>query len=95
MADKDIVWGERLPGSDTQVGPSGDGGHVVVSGVVPDWVKLPPELGGTKVRVTSVEQTACVCGKHPTRKFNLENGLAVFECGQQYLWCRPRPGGKT
>jgi hypothetical protein len=57
----------------------------------PDWIRLPPELGGGKRRLLSVERATCPCGEHTSvRRFNLDGGdhLVVFECPSEgFLWC--------
>lgn len=58
--------------------------------VVPDWVKLPPQLGGERVRVLSAEILPCPCQKGEAQHFLLPDGVAVAECEHtgQFIWYR-------
>lgn len=59
---------------------------------VPDWVRLPDQLGGTRVRVTEVVTRACPCGKGDARHLLLgeATGICVAECphGSGFMWYR-------
>lgn len=58
----------------------------------PDWVELPPQLGGGRKRVEEVFYSACPCVKkdklfHSVRHLRIEGGLGVAECIHKgFLW---------
>lgn len=56
----------------------------------PDWVRLPPELGGHQERVKGSFMGPCpMCpSKHPVKHYVLET-LRVAECEDRgFLWYR-------
>lgn len=59
---------------------------------VPDVVRLPPELGGERRRVTGHASQACVCGCAPAHgaQHLFLGDLAVAECPVrgEFLWYR-------
>ena len=62
---------------------------VLARGTVPDWVRLPAELGGQVARVTRSKTGPCVCGQHDTGHLVLEGDIGVCACPEQgYLWYR-------
>jgi len=86
-----IEWFTKEPGVD--FAPSEDDPHMALIGdsTVPDWVRLPFDLGGATVRVIAAGRGPCVCKrKHDVQHLELENGILVAECDAQYLWYRPR-----
>jgi len=78
------VWLHKDPG---ELGELGD----------PDWVRLPPELGGGQVRVTASAIRPCpkcgAQGRHLLLEHQLPDGrpLAVGECdrGCGFSWYAP------
>ena len=52
----------------------GNPNEELIGARAPDWVRLPPELGGDKVRVIRSE------GSPPRRDLILENGMKVAHC---------------
>lgn len=63
---------------------------------VPDWVRLPPSLGGTQVRVTGHHKAPCPCGAGEVQHLvlNEPTGIRVAEClhGRGFMWYRERVG---
>lgn len=58
------------------------GGYMAVIGT-PDWVMLPPELGGEKVRVLKEKYEKCACGlDHVVRHLELDSRVGVAECSE-------------
>ena len=60
---------------------------------IPDWVRLPPELGGQRVDVKHGVRGDCPCGEHETLILILDEptGIRVAECPVKgYLWHRLR-----
>lgn len=65
----------------------------LVGDVVPDWVRLPPELGGGRRTVLAHKQVECPCRRgHKSRELALGEHqgkqLFVAECkiAGQFLW---------
>jgi len=86
-----VEWFTKRPGENIAVGS--DDPHMALIGVgVPDWVQLPAELGGARVRVVSAAVTRCPRGEHDVRHLKLDNGIGVAECPAHggFLWYRPR-----
>jgi len=71
------LWFEKKPG-----GPMAgelDGGYAVVIGE-PDWVRLPPELGGAQERVLAIKRAECPkCRERIAKHYALET-VFVAEC---------------
>jgi hypothetical protein len=57
---------------------------------VPDYVHLPPELGGAQIGVKYGVHKECPRGEHVVKHLVLEGGLAVAECPAHggFLWYR-------
>ena len=69
-----------------------DGGMVVVG--VPDWVRLPPQLGGHQVRVIGAGQGPCPSCGAPVAHLDLEGNLGVAHCEcAGYQWYRTKESG--
>ena len=96
------VWGDRRPG-ETSMDVSdqlGDGPETVVTlhYTLPDWVRVPPELGGHKVKVTGSCMIPCPCkGNHHSKVLLTDDptDLGVVECTvtSQFMWVRlPKEG---
>jgi hypothetical protein len=84
------AWFTKTPGSDVAVG-SEDPSMLLIGSGHPDWVRLPAELGGHRVRVESVGVGPCACGDdHDARHYRLEGGICVAECCGKFLWYRER-----
>lgn len=80
------MWGKIKPG---QRAITEDDAIVIFD--VPDWVRLPDALGGTRVRVLSAHNGPCPCGKHETRILVLDEptGIRVAECPTHgFMWFR-------
>lgn len=65
-----------------------DPSMLLIGDTTPDWVRLPPQLGGKEVRVLETFTMACPgnCGgKHKTHR--LEDNYGVSECPTKgFLW---------
>ena len=85
-------WFTKTPGSDVSVGRD-DPSMLLIGSDHPDWVQLPSELGGHRVRVTSVGVGPCPRGDHDVRHYALEGDLGVAECESHggFLWYRRQP----
>ncbi len=58
-----------------------DPSEELIGAPVPDWVRLPPELGSDKVRVIGSK------GSPPKRELVLENGMKVAHCPTHgFVW---------
>lgn len=89
----DVKPGETVTDVTNQMGGGTEGHVLLVHQGCPDWVRLPPELGGQQVRVLRAEQGTCPCGKHVTRILVLDepSGIKVAECpAVGYQWFRQR-----
>ena len=83
-----IKWFNRKPG-ERPVSQEEDGSVCVVFGdTSPDWVELPPQLGGGKRRVERMFHSACPCKQqHSVSHLSLGKGLYVAECKHKgFLW---------
>jgi hypothetical protein len=86
------AWFTRKPGD--VVSPSTeDPTMAIVGGGLPDWIRLPPELGGGTVR--PVRQFGAPCPKcdegPPVRHIECNGGLHVAECERHgFVWYRRR-----
>ena len=87
-------WFDREAGSpvaQSQTDPS----MLLVSGgrEKPDWIGIPDEIGGGRVRCAAMEIRPCICGEdHVVPHFVLEGkDLRVAECPSGgFLWYRLR-----
>ena len=72
-----------------------DPSMVLVYDGVPDWVRLPAQLGGARVNVLHGVREPCPCGgDHGVLVLVLDEptGIRVAECpARGFLWHRPRP----
>lgn len=87
-----VEWFTKEPGSNVAIG-SDDPKMLLIGVSQPDWVRLPPELGGVRVRVKSVGVGPCPrTGDHDVRHMELEGDVCVAECGAHggFLWYRRR-----
>lgn len=87
-----IEWFDRKPGSNVTQG-SEDPTMLLIGDGPPDWVRLPPELGGARVRVLGSHTAPCpMCeGDAPVRHLELGNDLFVAECAfHGFAWYRKR-----
>lgn len=84
-------WFERRPGAMASQGTS-DPKLVLVGDGVPDWVRLPAEVGGIQVKVLAAFSERCPKCDCPCRHLKLNGGICVAECtrGCGFLWYRPR-----
>lgn len=84
----DTEWFERRPGDLASQGTD-DPSLVLVGDGVPDWVRLPAELGGGQVKVLGHHTAPCpMCkSQHPVRHLRLKRGYGVAECGRcGFVW---------
>lgn len=66
---------------------------ILIHDGVPDWVILPPNLGGSRVSVKHGVLAPCPCGRgHTALVLVLDDptGIRVAECYGEYLWFRPK-----
>ena len=84
----DTMWFDRKPGSRVAMGTT-DPTTLLLSDDVPDWVRLPDELGGGRARVEKAALGPCPSckSKHVVRHLELEASFGVAECGAAgFLW---------
>lgn len=85
------AWFNRRPG-DFASPSTEDETMLLVGNGDPDWVRLPSELGGARVRVSGSFRGPCpVCtSKHPVKHLVLEGTpFRVAECVERgFLWYR-------
>ncbi len=69
-----IEWFNKRPGMPMakQIGTST---MSVLGDQRPDWIRLPPELGGERVKVLSAFVDLCPCGDHQAPWFLLDQCL--------------------
>ena len=86
----DSIKGDVEPGQRTIQ----DGNMVLVYDGVPDWVTMPPELGGGRVNVKHGRKGPCPCGRgHEVLILVLDEptGIQVAECSVKgFMWFRPK-----
>lgn len=75
------MWFSRTAGNPAALGET-DPNSVLIGHSKPDWVRLPPELGGRQVQCMSQEAADCPqCQKkRPVRTLVLVENLRVAEC---------------
>lgn len=57
--------------------------------VVPEWIRLPDSLGGTRCPVLGQSKVNCPCGgNHIATEYSLGDSLFVAECptARSFLW---------
>ena len=83
------MWFDRKPGSKVALGKT-DPNSLMLGADVPDWVRLPDELGGAKKRVAKALLGPCISCQdgHSVRHLLLEGSrIAVAECeAKGFLW---------
>lgn len=90
----ETVWFDAKPGEEVQPARQHpeDPSALIISDGVPDWVRLPSELGGQKVRVLGVKVGPCPCGHpHNTNILTLDEptGIKVASChARGFIWFR-------
>lgn len=84
---KDVVEFQKQAGSHVHESTE-EPGMMIVGEVVPDWVRLPPQLGGGRRVVAGHRTCRCPCGSpHEVRELDLGENLFVAECGiKGFLW---------
>ena len=83
-------WFNRKAGSIAAQG-SDDPTMLLVGDGPPDWVRLPPELGGARVKVEGSHTAPCpMCDGGPhVRHLELPDGYGVAECPiHGFAWYR-------
>ena len=86
-----VRWYDRRPGA--VVAPSTtDPTEVLVGRPRPDWVRLPPELGGGQARVLGATVEGCpLCKNHQCQHYALADGIGVAECPDHgFIWFKRR-----
>lgn len=82
----DQLWFTKKPG---QLPVNEEESSLLVGGEVPDWVELPPNLGGQKVRVLRTFEACCPVTGVICRHLELEDGINVAE-SDKFYWYRRR-----
>ncbi len=87
-------WFDKKPGQDpVQVAEDGSA-MTVLGGGAPDWVRLPPELGGVRTRVTGSGRAPCPkCGAGGSLHMETDaDSICVAECVGVcgFVWYRMR-----
>jgi len=86
------MWFNREAGSTVAQGTD-EPETLLVGDGAPDWVRLPPELGGGQERVLGSHPAPCpMCkGDAPVRHLELAGDLGVAECVKHgFVWYRCR-----
>lgn len=84
------AWFEKQAGSEVHTSTE-DETMLLLGDVTPDWVRLPAELGGARVRVLGAHAASCpMCrNDRPVRHLHVEDGLGVAECREHgFVWYR-------
>ena len=82
------AWFERGPGEIVHLSTE-EPGVLLLSVGPPDWVGLPPELGGAQLRVLGAFMAECPMCKDsvPVRHVGAEQGYYVAECeAHGFIW---------
>ncbi len=84
-----VEWFNKEPGSDIAVSTD-DPSMALIGGGVPDWVRLPSDLGGQRARVLAASVRPCPRGPHDVRHLKLDGDISVAECEDHggFLWYR-------
>lgn len=71
------------------------GGVMTFTRSHPDWVRLPPELGGGAVRVLRPRFAPCPACKSMGDGLYLEDGFVLHRCreGCEFVWCQLKERG--
>lgn len=81
-------WGEAKPGDTVYVG--GPEKNEIMIGVnLPDWVRLPPELGGQQLKVVGDHYGPCPKNnQHEAHHIFLDGNINVAECVtcKEFIW---------
>jgi hypothetical protein len=83
-------WFNRKPGDFAAQGVD-DPTMLLLGDGAPDWVRLPPELGGTQLKVQGAHAAPCpMCkGGSDVRHLELEGNYGVAECPRHgFVWYR-------
>jgi hypothetical protein len=81
-------WFEKKAGDEVLIGK--DEPVLLIGDTLPDWVRLPPELGGGRLRVLRGFVAPCpkCCVGGPVTHLKLESDTYVAECkgGCGFVW---------
>jgi hypothetical protein len=94
---KRTAWFERERGSELTHAVD-DPSFVMPADVTPDWVRLPPELGGAELRVIEAHRAECPKCKAeaPVRHLVAEHGYGVADCATcGFTWYRLNGGHRA
>lgn len=88
-------WFSKQPGETVALGVEGEDpvqdAALLYGAECPDWIRLPPDLGGGQAKVVGFEQATCPAHHdHACRHYHLDNGVSVAECDQFYWYRRAR-----
>ena len=86
-------WFNRRTGDPVSVGLDEDQAMVLIGDQTPDWVRLPPELGSTTLKVLGKFRSECpMCEDGaPVKHLQCADGYGVAECKSHgFVWYRAR-----
>jgi hypothetical protein len=84
---ENIFWGERAPGSDMIIKDN----EILLGVGIPNFVRLPSELGGYEAKVISAFTQKCPRCEQIVRHLELQDGYYVSECSEHmFLWYTKR-----
>lgn len=90
-------WFDRKPGESASQSTSDPHMVLIGSDSAPDWVRLPPELGGRQVKVTGGFGAKCPkCRGPECQHLVLDADVCVAECGAGcgFVWYGKPKGDK-
>ena len=82
-----IEWFNKKPGEGL-IKDCEDGGVMLVTGE-PDWITLPAELGGQRVRILRTFSAPCPVRGCVVKHYELDGGYGVAE-SDQFYWYETR-----
>lgn len=85
------MWFDRKPG-DFVSQDNEEGKTLLFGDAPPDWVRMPPELGGGRLRVLGEHVGPCpMCNAESVRHLELDDRYGVAEClADGFVWYRKR-----
>lgn len=82
------TWFQKRAGSEVHEGID-DESMTLLGDCTPNWVRLPPELGGHQVPVLGEKVAPCPRCKGHVRHLLIGDNLGVAECSRDgFLWYR-------
>ncbi|AYV81298.1 MAG: hypothetical protein Harvfovirus26_6 [Harvfovirus sp.] len=77
---------ETFESENDKIHISKDGKTVIFGKVKKEWMRLPKELGGIKVKVIDQFGTRCRCTKHDTTAYILKSKYCTMFCDEVGQW---------